>query len=224
MFMFTIFTLYVTSLILYSFCYIFDSIIFQLGHMQFDKAEKFISELLKTKLPSSLYYHDYHHTFDVLNAATILAKEEGITDADEITLLQTAALFHDIGFINVYKNHEEEGCVIARHALPGFGYSTIQIETICSLIMKTKYGAHPETHLEKILCDADLDYLGRDDYNEISEKLHHELKELDKIKTTEEWNRLQISFLQAHHYHTASAQVKREKKKAEVLKRLKETL
>jgi HD superfamily phosphodiesterase len=190
--------------------------------MDFQKAEHFIFNLLKTKLPAGLYYHSAEHTLDVLNAAATLAHEEGITSSDDITLLKTAALFHDCGFIHVYKNHEEEGCRIAREVLPPFDYTQNQIDQICSLILKTKYGSIPETLAEKILCDADLDYLGRDDYDAISRNLYLELTGLDKIKTTEEWNRLQISFLQSHRYYTHSAQVKRERKKADVLKRLKE--
>ncbi len=190
--------------------------------MQFEKAKDFVSELLKTKLPEQLYYHSYDHTFDVLNAAAELARQEGISDELELTMLLTAALFHDCGFINVYKNHEEEGCMIARHTLPQFGYSSIQIQIICDIIMKTKYGAQPFTRLEKIMCDADLDYLGRDDYDKISKRLYKELKKLGKIKSDEEWQRLQIQFLQSHRYYTKSAQKKREAKKAEVLRRLKD--
>lgn len=191
-------------------------------YMQFQKAENFISQLLKSGLPAGLYYHSYEHTFDVLNAATTLAHEEGITDTEEFVLLKTAALFHDCGFIHVYKNHEEEGCKIAMEILPTFDYSPEQVEIICKLIMKTKYGSQPETLLEKILCDADLDYLGRDDFEIISERLHKELTELDKIKNVTEWNRLQIQFLQSHRYYTPSAHKKRDAKKAEQLQKLKE--
>ena len=192
--------------------------------MEFSKAENFISQLLKSELPPSLYYHSYEHTFDVLNAATILAKEEGITNADDITILQTAALFHDCGFVNVYKNHEEEGCRIAKEVLPDFDYTNEQIEIVCSVIMKTKFGSHPETLLEKIICDADLDYLGSDEYGIIANRLFKELTELEKIQNEHEWNRLQVQFLQAHHYWTKSAKEKRDKKKMEHLLRLKEVV
>ena len=154
----------------------------------------------------------------------ITAKEEGITNADDITILQTAALFHDCGFVNVYKNHEEEGCRIAKEVLPDFDYTHEQIETICSIIMKTKFGSHPETLLEKIICDADLDYLGSDEYGIIADRLFKELTELKKIQNEHEWNRLQVQFLQSHRYWTKSAQEKRNKKKMEHLLRLKEVV
>ena len=88
------------------------------------------------------------------------------------------------------------------------------------MILKTKYGAVPETLLQKILCDADLDYLGRDDYEVIAARLYHELQELNKIKGEREWNRLQVQFLQAHQYWTKAASAKRNQKKAAQLSRL----
>jgi hypothetical protein len=59
--------------------------------------------------------------------------------------------------------------------------------------------------LEQIICDADLDYLGRTDFWLIGNKLFLELKALEILKTDIEWNRLQKSFLNSHQYFTSSA-------------------
>lgn len=189
--------------------------------MQFHKAEKFITEFLQSELSPSICYHDYFHTMDVLNATVELAKEENITDENDLILLKTAALFHDCGFVNVYANHEEEGCRIAKKILPRFGYSEEQVSIICKIIMKTKLPSQPQTHLEKILCDADLDYLGRDDFGLLGKKLFEEWLAKGKVKNEQEWNEMQIKFLESHHYCTRSAIAKRGRKKAEHLKELK---
>jgi hypothetical protein len=153
-----------------------------------------------------------------------LAKEEGITDRNELILLKTAALFHDTGYTKTYENHEEESCRIAKEALPDFGYSVQDIDTICRIIMKTKLPSVPETILEKIICDADLDYLGRDDFFDLGDKLYRELHEKGKLNSHRNWNEIQVNFLKAHHFKTSSAQAMRARKKAEHVRQLEERL
>ena len=45
-----------------------------------------------------------------------------------------------------------------------YGYSENHIKIVKGLINATRVSQNPKNHLEKILCDADLDYLGRSDY------------------------------------------------------------
>ena len=192
--------------------------------MQLEQAAQFISGLLLTQLSDKLTYHDLDHTNGVLNAATELAAAENVSDEHDLTLLRTAALFHDCGYVNTYDQHEEESCQIARDHLPNFGYSEEDIEVICSLIMKTKMPQQPHTILEKILCDADLDYLGKDDFEETGNKLFKEWVAMGKIQNEDEWNRKQIKFLESHTYWTASALNSRNQKKAEHLQKLKDNI
>ena len=78
----------------------------------------------------------------------------------------------------------------------------------------------PKTTLEKIICDADLDYLGRDDFEEVSSRLRDELKIVGKIKTNKEWDEIQVRFLKAHKYYTQTAKKTRCKKKKENLEKI----
>lgn len=190
--------------------------------MQLEQASQFITHLLQTKLPGVLHYHDYDHTHSVFIAATELAAEENIIDEHDLVLLKTAAWFHDSGYLNTYENHEEESCRIVREHLPSFGYASEEIDVICALIMKTKMPQRPQTLLEKILCDADLDYLGRDDFEKTGNKLFMEWHAMGKIHDQHEWNRKQIKFLESHSYWTKSAELKRAKQKAEHLQQLKD--
>jgi len=54
---------------------------------------------LEKELPEYLSYHNADHTKNVIAAATHIAAHENIS-GNELILLQTAALFHDIGFKN----------------------------------------------------------------------------------------------------------------------------
>jgi hypothetical protein len=149
---------------------------------------------------------------DVYKAAETLAVLEGVSGED-LTLLLTAVLFHDSGFLIQQKDHEEVGCSIARQYLPDYGYEPQQIERICGMIMATRIPQTPHNKLEEIICDADLDYLGRDDFFIIGAFLFEELRTFGVISTENEWNNLQVRFLEHHHYFTGSAKKLRLAKK-----------
>ena len=127
---------------------------------------------LQTELSSRLTYHSIDHTFDVLEQSQQIAAREDINDDQNLFLLKIAALYHDCGFIFMYAGHEEKGCEIAKNELPGFGLTTEEIEKICGMIMATKIPQSPKNKMEEIICDADLDYLGRDDFDSISNSLY----------------------------------------------------
>ena len=191
--------------------------------MNFTGVKKFILQKLKDDLPTHLSYHSIFHVKDVLQAATTLGKSEKLNSSD-LTLLKTAALFHDSGFLFGPKDHELKSCDIARKYLPEFGYNGTQIDKICGMIMATRIPQTPKNHLEEILADADLDYLGRDDFFEISNFLFGEMKFFGVIHDEDDWNRIQVKFFEAHHYFTDTAIMNRKPQKEKYLEIIKEKL
>jgi HD superfamily phosphodiesterase len=167
----------------------------------FKLIERRILKMLKNGLNPTLHYHGYPHTTEVIKNVKYIAEKEGIT-AEDIHLLKMAALFHDLGFLEAYSGHEEVGCRMAHEMLPTYGVNEADIAHICKMIMTTKVPQSPKTLLEKILCDADLLYLGTDNFIEIGNTLFMELVENGKLKTNKEWNDLQIIFLKKHYFHT----------------------
>lgn len=168
-------------------------------------AETHIIQKLREGLAPTLTYHSLHHTLDVVQVSGQLAAAEGITDPEALALLRTAAFYHDAGFLNTYVDHELAGCAIARQILPEFGYSTDQIDQICDMIMATRIPQAPQTHLAQILCDADLDYLGRTDFEPIARTLFIELAAHRNLTDEHAWNLIQVAFLEKHQYWTATA-------------------
>lgn len=187
----------------------------------FEKAVMFMLETLRQELSSSLAYHGYHHTLDVMEAAMTIAQEEGITD-EEKGLLRVAIAYHDSGFIHTYKLHEKKGCELAKEFLPAFAFNNEQIQTVCNMILATKIPQSPKTKLEYILCDADLDYLGREDVQTIAATLHKELNLHITPLDEKDWDEVQIAFLKSHHYHTAYAIKHRQQNKVAYLNSLME--
>lgn len=168
-----------------------------------------------------LTYHTASHTDDVLRCCEQIALEEGITSRKTLLLLKVAALYHDTGFLLAYKGHEEKSCELVTKDLVRLDFSQEDVDIICSMIMATKIPQSPKNHLEEIICDADLDYLGRDDFEEISNHLRNEFFQLGVVKSEEEWMQLQISFFESHRYFTKSAREKRNCKKMQHLEQLK---
>jgi HD superfamily phosphodiesterase len=187
------------------------------------KAERHIMKLLEQKLFKGLHYHGVAHSKDVVGAAERIALSENVTD-EGLFLLKSAATYHDAGFIEEYDNNEPIGARLAGEILPKYGYTEQHIQKIQKLIFVTKIPHNPTTHLEEIICDADLDYLGRDDFHEIADKLRLELKEHGKIETRKEWDEIQVSFLKMHKYFTKTAIKTRQKKKMQNLKEVEERL
>ncbi len=183
--------------------------------------ENFVVRALGTQLSPKLHYHNLTHTIDVVTEALKIAEQEGVTESYDLVLLKTAGFLHDIGFLNTFVDHEEEGCLIARAILPDYNYDEEAIEIICIMIMKTKLPQKPDTLLEKILCDADLDHLGREDCKEVSLRLFEEWKLLGRIDENMDWNLIQYTFVDAHHYWTTTSQRNRNHLKTQYLQELK---
>ncbi len=190
----------------------------------YEQAKAYAARRLNSELPPTAYYHSARHTLDdVLPAAARLAEVEGV-HGDELLCLLTAACFHDIGHIEQSENHEAISVRIASEVLPRFGYSPEQIRLISALIMATKVPQHPDTLLEKIIVDADMDSLGREDFLRVSRALRDELAAAGVHYTDPDWYQYQIDFLEEHHYFTRAAHELRDNGKRRNLALLRQLL
>lgn len=179
---------------------------------------------MKALLPEGVLYHDISHTLNVEKAAIRFAKLEGIDD-ESILLLQTAVLYHDTGFILQYHDNELFGIKLAQNNLPKYGYSEEQIELIANIIASTSTKTSPKTILEKIMNDADHDYLGRADYYNVVNKLRREMENFGESMSDKAWIDFQLHYLEeVHLFFTETAKnIRLQGKKARIAE-LKEQL
>ena len=189
------------------------------GLIQFTDIQEIILDKLEKELPDYLFYHNVKHTVDVVTEVELIGWGEGCSD-EEILLLKTAGLFHDAGHIVAYDNHEFYGTEIAREILPKYNYTQKQIDCICEIIMATKLPPRPNGLLEEIICDSDLDYLGRSDFIPVSNTLYEELKAQNKIGALNDWNKIQVKFITGHQYFTNTARSLREVNKQLQIERI----
>lgn len=188
--------------------------------MGYIRLKRRIIRKLETGLSPKLKYHDINHTLDVVACVSRAIARNKLSN-QRARLLTIAAYAHDLGFVSTYDGHEEESIKILGPIALEEGYSQKEIDTINSSIRATKIPQTANSLEEKILCDADLDYLGREDAFAISQKLFLEWLAYGRIKNDKNrFDDLQIAFLKSHEYHTAFSRKHRQPRKLNYLNHL----
>ncbi len=186
--------------------------------------DEYIRDLFRDELPQGIKYHDGDHTLHptkgVVAAANSIALSEKISEHDR-ELLITAAYFHDSGYIRAYGKNEPIAARMAGRILKLIGYKPDEIEKIQKMILATDLAVEPKTHLEKILCDADLDHFGRNDFFEMDAKLREgrRIRGID-VSDDAKWYRGTLEVVTNHKYHTESQKKEREEEKQKNIKKL----
>ena len=188
------------------------------------KVDQYIRDLFKEELPVGIKFHDANHTLHpergVVAIANRIALSEKISDHDR-ELLVAAAYFHDTGYIREYEKNEPIAARMAGRILKLMGYKPKEIETIQKMILATDLAREPKTRIEKILCDADLDNLGREDFFKLDAKLREgrRIRGLD-VSDDAKWYKGTLSVIQNHKYYTSSQKKLREEGKQKNIKKL----
>lgn len=171
-----------------------------------NQVRDFVSDLIKGKLPSEYTYHNLNHTTGVVNAVSTLCEEEKVSDSDKEILL-IAAWFHDTGYTNGGKNHEDLSVEIATQFLKEKGKTEEYIAAVSGLIKATVKEYVPQTLSEKIIKDADYYHILSDDYVHSCEGLRKEWSNVEgKVFTEIEWAKENEFFLsKVHRFYTPHA-------------------
>jgi len=156
-------------------------------------------------LNQHLSYHCKKHTMDVLEQCERIAALEGVIEPHSLYLLKTAAMYHDAGFLEGYAAHEDHSCAIFLRDADAYHFSEGDKAIILGLIDATRLPQQPANLLEEIICDADLDYLGRPDFFDTSDALRREFLYFKVVENNAQWEALQLNFLRNHHYFTKSS-------------------
>ncbi|WP_439128431.1 Pycsar system effector family protein [Polaribacter sp.] len=167
------------------------------------EVEKYVFNLLSEKLHANHLYHNLAHTQRVVIKCKEIAENmEVATTASEN--LEIAAWFHDTGYVEGYKNHEENSVKIATDFLTSKKIASKRITEISNLILATKMNHLPQNDLEKIIKDADSSHLASSKFSNYTALLRKEWELcLDTVYTNAEWLAVNLSFLtRKHRYYT----------------------
>jgi len=163
------------------------------------KAKDYVETLFKDKLSSVYFYHNFIHTTFTVNKAEEILKNTPVSEKDQEKVL-LALWFHDTGYIECAKDHEEKGVEIMKDFLQKENYPENAIDDIAKLILATKITYEPQNLLEKIVKDADCSHFASHDYNDISDALRKEW-ELTNVRcfSNDEWNSGNLDMLKHKH-------------------------
>lgn len=188
----------------------------------YDRAIEYALGRLRNELPATLSYHCAEHTeHDVLPAARRLAERAGV-DLEDQRLLEIGAAFHDLGHIYNSARHEAIGVDLINEVLPQYGFAPEAVGRVAAMILATRMPQSPNTLLEQLLADADLDSLGREDFLETSKALWKERAALGIPHSWPEWLEVQLLFLRSHRYFTDVARALRDDGKRRNIQMLEE--
>lgn len=172
-----------------------------------EEISRYVEKLFRTHSPDFLY-HDLQHTIDVVSIVNNIADNSGINTGDK-ELLLIAAWFHDTGYPDDIPYHEERSAEIAGEYLNKINYPASRTDIIKSLILSTKMPQNPKTRLEKIICDADIAYIGKDDFISRTDRLRKEWEQtINKTYNDSDWLKKNINFIESNSFHTDFAKRK----------------
>jgi len=188
-----------------------------------NKAETFVTNLLKTHLNGDYRYHDLAHTLSVRDASQELGRRYRMSE-EELELLALAALFHDTGFVKTYDNHEDASKSYAADFLSKENYPSEKIERIKELIEATRVGVEPEGLLGKVLKDADFNNFNSG-YAAKSQALRHEWELFKGVKMTDnEWELNNSDFWNDHKFFTGEGKAMFGEQRRKFLKSIKKNI
>ena len=175
----------------------------QMQLLRLDDLKDYVESMM-TDTTSNLYFHNFKHVLDVYEQVEGLAHSENVND-ENLVLLKTAALLHDIGYSITHDDVLILSEDMARETLPLFYYKPYQIEKVCQLMKASHYESIPNDILEEIMHDANLMYFGRADFAKRIMNYFRELIEHGVIVDKNGWLQIQIQRLTHHRFYTNTA-------------------
>ena len=167
-----------------------------------EEASRYARDILETKLPVDITYHNVEHTETVVGAALEIGKASGL-DKDELEIVELACWFHDVGYSEDAEDHEFIGSNVAYNFLVERSFPQDRAERVRNCILATRMPQHPRNKLEEIVCDADLLHLAKDGFMDKTNLLRQELETTFGQKIPEDkWLKKTCKFIQNHHYFT----------------------
>ena len=102
-----------------------------------EDAKHYVTILLTNELSDKCLFHTIKHTLEVLKNAEIIGKYCNISE-EELNILRFSALFHDVGYVDAYDDHEKFSAKRAKRFLASNEVDKKIIRQIEKAILSTK--------------------------------------------------------------------------------------
>ena len=167
-----------------------------------EEAKEFVASILTHELSEKCIFHTINHTLDVLKNAEIIGKYCKLEEKD-LNVLRICALFHDVGYVDAYDDHEISSAERAISYLTSKNIDQSIIHQVEEAILSTKTPQNPKDKISRILCDADLMNLTFDDYFEQIDLMRKEWAKVGKAKLdSNQFHLKSLEFFRTHQYHS----------------------
>src|SRR5689334_15027118 len=120
-----------------------------------EQVQSHVQLLYRTQNKPSLLYHNLSHIEYAVSSATQIANHYRLDDKDFFIVI-AATWFHDIGYFEDAKGHEERSAREAGLYLLSLQVDNAAMESVKHCILATRMPQQPNGLLEQIICDADL--------------------------------------------------------------------
>lgn len=166
------------------------------------EVESYVLEYFHTHHDEKLVYHNLNHTESVVKATQQIANHYQLHDKD-FFIVSASAWFHDTGYFEDSKNHEQRGAELAVDFLKLHDVPADIRDSVMQTILSTKMPQRPTNLIENILCDGDLFHLGTAEFAEKRKLMHKEMALIYGTDTSKrEWRIKDVEFLESQQYHT----------------------
>jgi adenylate cyclase len=169
--------------------------------------EEFVIKMFEDEAPPDLYFHNSSLVKNICNQVELISVAENLPETEYINL-KLAGVFLLTGYISDYEKPMEGSFRIVEEILPANGFYHESIEET-KRIIKNAYTSNIESNADKILHDAQNDYLGRVDFAKLTDKLLRERTAYGKGCDNKAWIDLQIKYLREHDFITETARLLR---------------
>ena len=167
-----------------------------------EETKKYVASILTHELSEKCLFHTIKHTLEVLKNSEVIGDYCKL-DSDALNVLRVSALFHDVGYVDAYDEHEIRSAERAVIYLKSEQIDQEIISQVKDAILSTKTPQHPKDQISRILCDADLMNLTFDDYFEQIDLMRMEWDEVGKAKLDRNQFYIKsLEFFQSHQYHS----------------------
>ena len=169
------------------------------------EAEQYVKAFFDKNISPDYVFHNFPHTETVVESVKEIGQGFQLPERD-LTILQLAAWFHDLGYDKGPAQHEERSVAYAKAFLEERKFPEKDMQTVANCILATKVPQHPDNVLEEILCDADMSHLGKESYWDRCGRIRQEvLVTQQMIMSEQEWVDFELNFMLQHRYHTQVA-------------------
>ncbi len=168
----------------------------------FNELKRHAQHELCYKVPLEYTYHNYSHTRNVVYNALEIAKRMDYRFID-LQLIELTAWYHDIGFVQGAKNHEQRGSETLGVLMHNAGLDSKLIKKAHLAIMSTIVDNEPLSEYGAILKDADTGHLAYADYSSFEALLRKEILLVEgKEYSDYAWKTFNNEFLKKHTFYT----------------------